>query len=171
MRIHLKVACVLAAEAGFSGAVFKEVARHPVVFPGAGKALHCFTEVAAMQLCATLTGRPHQDHRETGLKRHRDEGGLAVARYSLDADLLRVHGGVGFKVVQAARRAPGPGTQRSPVIGLAGLASVNETDDAFSQPSAVVRLDAARIDGRVAPSRLDQLDRTSVVSGKSVDLG
>ena len=61
------------------------------------------------------------------------------------------------RVVEAARRAPGPRAQRAPVVRLARLALVDQADDALRQARAVVGLDAGRIDRRVAPAGGDQL--------------
>ena len=57
---------------------------------------------------------------------------------------LGVHGGIGLEVIEPARRAPGPGAQRAPVVRLARLALVDQADDAFGQAGAVVGLDAGR---------------------------
>ena len=82
---------------------------------------------------------------------------FAVTRNAFDADFLRVHGGIGFEIIQSARRAPGPRAQRAPVIRLARLAFVDEADDAFRQSRAVVGLNAVGTDRRVTPARGDEL--------------
>ena len=64
---------------------------------------------------------------------------------------------IGLEIVERARRAPRPRAQRAPVVRLARLALVDEADDALRQPGAVVGLDAAGIEGRVAPAVGDQL--------------
>ena len=155
--IHRHVAGVLAAEGGFGGAVLQEVAGHPVVFAGAGQVLHGFAEIAAVQFGAAFAGGADEHDGEARVEGHGHQRGLAVARNALDADLLGVHGFVGFQIIQAARRAPGPGAQRAPVVRLARLAFVDQADDALGQARAVVGLDAAGIDGGVAPAGGDQL--------------
>ena len=64
---------------------------------------------------------------------------------------------VGLEIVETARRAPRPRAQRAPVVGLAGLALVDEADDAARQARAVVGLNAAGVERRVAPAVGDQL--------------
>ena len=74
---------------------------------------------------------------------------------------------VGFEIVEPARRAPRPGAQRAPVVGLARLALVDQADDPFRQAGAVVRLNARRADRRVAPASGDQLLRgRRIASGR-----
>ncbi len=156
MRVHRQVAGVLAAELGFGRAVFQEVAGHPVVFAGAGEALDGFAEIPAVQFRAAFARGADERHGEARLEGERDERGLAVARHAFDADLLRVHGGIGFKAVQSARRAPGPGAERTPVVRLARLALVDEADDALGQARAVVGLNAVGIDRGIAPAGGDE---------------
>ena len=50
--------------------------------------------------------------------------------------------GLCLQVVQHATGAPGPGSQYAPVIDLACLAFIDQTDDALSQACTVVALDA-----------------------------
>ena len=157
MRVDRDVAGVLAAERRLGRAVLQEVAGHPVVLARAGEVLDRFAEVAAMQLGAAFARRADEHDRESLVVGHRHERRLAVARDAFDADLLRVHGLVGLEVVEAARRAPRPGAQRAPVVRLARLALVDEADDARGQPGAVVGLDAAGADRRVAPAVGDEL--------------
>ena len=82
-----------------------------MVFAGAGQALDRFAEIAAMQFRAAFARGADERHGETRLKGQRDERGLAIARHAFDADLLRVHGGICFEIIQSARRAPGPGAE------------------------------------------------------------
>src|SRR4029079_840907 len=49
VRIHWNVAGILAAEVGFGGAVFDEVAGHPVILAGGGEVLDLLAPVASMQ--------------------------------------------------------------------------------------------------------------------------
>src|SRR6187549_2587543 len=76
---------------------------------------------------------------------------------ALDADPLRVHRLVGFKVVEEAAGAPSPGGERAPVVQRARLALVHEADDARRQPGAAVGLHAPGIQVRVAPSLGEEL--------------
>src|SRR5581483_11033353 len=82
---------------------------------------------------------------------HRHHRRLAVARMPLDRDMLRVHRLVGLEVVDRTARAPGPRAQRAPIIRLARLPFVAQTDDAQRQPGPVVGLNAAGIERSVAP--------------------
>ena len=120
-----------------------------------------------MQLGAAFAGRADEHDREALVERHRDERRLAVARHAFDADALRIDGLVGLEVVERARRAPGPRAQRAPVVGLARLAFVDESDDALRETRAVVGLDARGIEGREAPAVGDQL----LVAGGSLPGG
>ena len=166
MGIHRNVAGVLAAEIGLRGAVLQEVAGHPVVLARAGEVLDRFTPVAAVQLGAAFAGRTDEDHGESGVEGHGHQGGLAVARNTFDADMLGIHGLVGFEIIQAARGAPGPGAQGAPVVGFAGLALVHQTDDALGQAGAVVGLNAAGVDGGVTPAVGDQLLRGGRIAAR-----
>src|SRR5207248_2909194 len=66
--------------------------------------------------------------------------------------MLRVHGFVGLEIIEGAAGAPGPGTQRSPIIQLARLALVHQTDDAARQAGAIVCLNAGGSDDGIAPA-------------------
>ena len=150
------VAGGLAAEGRLGGAVLHEVAGHPVVF-AAGEAFDGLAEVAAKQRCAAFAGRADEHHGEALIEGHGDERGFAVARDAFDADMLGVDGGVGFEVVEAAARAPGPGAQRAPVVGLARLAVIDQADDAARKSRSVVGLHAGRIEEHKAPAVGDEL--------------
>ena len=136
---------------GQRAAVLEEVPGHPVVLARAGEVLDQLAEIAAVQLRPALARGADEADGEALVIGHRDERRLAVARESLDADLLGVDGLVGLEVVEGAARAPGPGAQRAPVLRLAGLPLVAQADDPLGQPRAVVGLDAVRDDDRVAP--------------------
>ena len=128
-----------------------------MIFAGAGQVLDSFAPVASMKLGSALTGGTDQDHRETRIECHRHQGGFAITRDTFDADLFRIHGLVGFEIVEAARSAPSPGPQRAPVVRLTGLALVDQADDAFGQTGAVVGLNAAGVDGGESPAIGDEL--------------
>ncbi len=64
---------------------------------------------------------------------------------------------VSLEVVQSAARTPGPGTQHAPIIGLAPLAPVGNSDHAAGQAGAAVGLDAVRFDQRHRPASGDEL--------------
>ncbi len=72
--------------------------------------------------------------------------GLAVARNTLNANVLRIDCRVGFEVVEPATRTPGPRAQGSPVFGLARLSLVYQPDDAAGDAGTVVCLHAGRIE-------------------------
>ena len=73
---------------------------------------------------------------------HRHQRGFPVARVPLDADLLRIDCRISLKIIERAARAPGPCAQSAPVVRLARLALVGQSDDPFRQAGAVVRLHA-----------------------------
>jgi hypothetical protein len=110
-----------------------------------------------MQLGAAFPRGAHEHDREPRVERHGDERGLAESRDAFDPDLFRVDQVVGFQIVERARRAPGPRTQRAPVVRLARPAAVGEPDDPVRQPRAMVGLDARGADRGVAPPVGDQL--------------
>ena len=62
--------------------------------------------------------------------------------------MLGVDGRIRLQIVEPARRAPGPGPQSAPVIGLARLPLIDQADDAAGDARAIVGLDASRIDRR-----------------------
>jgi hypothetical protein len=121
------------------------------------KVFDSFSPIAAVQFGAAFAGRPDQHDGKARVERHGHEGRLAVARDTFDADMFGVHRFVGFKIVESARGAPGPGAQRAPVVRLAGLALVDQPDDPFGQAGAIVRLNASRVDVSVTPAIGDQL--------------
>ena len=99
---------------GFGGAVFQEVAGHPVVFAAAGEIFHRFTPIAAMQFRAAFAGGAHQHQGEALIVRHGHQSRLAVARHTFDSDMFRIDGLVGLEIIEATARAPGPGAQGCP---------------------------------------------------------
>ena len=157
MCIDGKVASVFAAEGGFSGAVLKEVAGHPVVFAGGGEILDGFAEIAAVELGAARAGGADEHHGETRFEGHRDKGGFAEAGDAFDADDFRIYGGIGLEVIKSARGAPGPGAKRTPIIGFAGLTFVAQADDAFGETGAVIGLNAVRSNRGVTPTSGEEL--------------
>ena len=146
-----------AAERRLGRAVLEEVAGHPVVLAGAGEVLDRLAEVAAVQLRAAFAGRADEHHGEARIERHRHERRLAVARDAFDADALRVHAAIGLEIVERARRAPRPGSQRAPIVRLARLALVGQADDPLRQPRAVVGLHAGGTEEDESPSVDDEL--------------
>src|SRR5207245_769876 len=98
-----------------------------------------------------------QDDGEASVKSHRNQSGLSITRYTFDADLSCIHGRIGFEVIQSASRAPAPRAQRTPVVGLAWLTFVNETDDSFGEAGAIVGLNAVGNDCRVTPTGGEKL--------------
>ena len=71
--------------------------------------------------------------------------------------ILRGHMRIAAQEIHRAAGAPGPGTQRAPIIHLARLALVHQADDALGQACAVVGLDAAGIEDGIAPSQRQDL--------------
>ena len=133
MRINGQIRSGSTAECGLLGGVLHVVAGHPVISPRRCQVLQALAEITTIKLCSTRTARCNQSHCKPLIKRHRDQRGLAVARHTGDADSFRIDAGFGFKVIQCARRTPTPGTKRAPVVGLAGLAMIRQTDDAARQ--------------------------------------
>src|SRR5208282_5378000 len=85
---------------------------------------------------------------------------LAVARQAFDANLLRIHLHLRVlpEVGDQLADAPLPRAQRTPIVRLARLTLVDQTNDALPQTvAAAVRLDAVRIDAPVAPTVLQRL--------------
>src|SRR6185369_5451467 len=76
---------------------------------------------------------------------------------SFKRDLLRINERVLLEEIDQLARTPGPGAERAPVVDLARLTFVDETDDALPQLviGAAVGLDAARIEIAVAPAERD----------------
>src|SRR5262249_28739439 len=74
-----------------------------------------------------------------------------------ERDLLRINERILLEEIDQLARTPGPRTERAPVVDLARLAFVDETDDALPQlvVVAAVVLDAARIEIAVAPAERD----------------
>src|SRR5579872_872153 len=74
-----------------------------------------------------------------------------------EADHFCVHSFVRLEIIQRPAGAPGPCPQRAPIIRLAGLAFIDQADDTLCQTGAVIGLNAAGADRRVAPSLCENL--------------
>src|SRR3954469_15495315 len=72
-------------------------------------------------------------------------------------DLLCINERVLLEEIDQLARTPGPGAERAPIIDLARLTFIDETDDALPQliVGTAVRLDAAGIEIAVAPTERD----------------
>src|SRR5258708_39979548 len=68
-----------------------------------------------------------------------------------------IHRGIRLEIIQCARGAPGPRPQRTPVIGLARLAVVDQSDDTLGETRAVIGLNARGAQECVAPTVREQL--------------
>ena len=123
----------------------------------AGEVLNCFAEIASVRFGTTFPGGTDQHDRKARIKRHGHQRGLPKTRDAFNADALGVYCLVGFEIVETARGTPGPRPQRTPILRLAKLALVCQTDDAFPEARAIVCLNAARVDERVTPAVSDQL--------------
>src|SRR5260221_5753032 len=145
MRINRDAARVLRTAPGFRRSVFNKISRHPVIF-SAGQTFHGLPEIATMQSSAAFAGRTDQSHREPRLECKSNQGGFAVPRHAFNSHMRRIDQWVRFKVVKRARRTPGPCAKRTPVVGLAGLASVNQPDNTPCHARTVVGLNACWID-------------------------
>src|SRR5262245_26065990 len=123
-----------------------------MVFAGAREVFYQLAEIAAAECRAALAGRADKADGEALVVGHRDQRGFAITRKPLDANMPGVHRFVGLEIIERATRAPRPGAQRSPVVGVARLAFVAQADDALRQTRAVVGLNAGRNDDGVAPA-------------------
>jgi len=90
-----------------------------MVFARPGDVFHQLAPIAAVNLGAAFAGGTDEGDGETLVIGHGHDRSLTIARVALQADLLGVHGFVGFKIIQDAAGAPGPGTQRTPIAGSA----------------------------------------------------
>src|SRR5580765_984630 len=108
-----------------------------------------------MELGSAFTRGSDQDDGEALIEGHGHQRRLAVARHPFDADFPGVDGAIRLEIVEAARGTPGPRPQRAPVVVLAMLAAIDQTDDPAGQARAVVGLDAAWIDGGITPAVSD----------------
>src|SRR5205814_145761 len=152
-----QVAGVLAAKSGFGRSVLQEISSHPVIFAGASEIFYGFAKIAAVQFGAAFAGGADEHKSETCVECHGDQRGLAVARNAFDADVLGVHSFVGFEIIQAARCSPSPGSQRAPVVRLARLSFVDQSNDSLGEARAIVGLNAYGVDVGVAPAVGDEL--------------
>ena len=108
-----------------------------------------------MEFGPALAGRANQRDGDARLKSLGHQGRLAVARHTFDAHFFRIHlrVGIGFKVVNQPADAPTPSAQSAPVVGLARLALVDETNNPLTQRiAAAVCLNAGGINGAITPS-------------------
>src|SRR5579859_1286500 len=112
-------------------------------------------KLASQDLRAAFARGSDKANGETWIVGHGNQRGFSVARKTLDADLPRIHRFVGLQVVQSAAGAPSPGAQRAPIIELARLAFIGQTDNARGQTTAIIGLKAGGDDHRIAPA-LDQ---------------
>src|SRR5215471_20285354 len=71
---------------------------------------------------------------------------------AFESDSFGVHGLVGFEVIESAACAPGPGSQRSPIIQLARLPFVTQADDALFEACAIVGLHGGGNDCGITPA-------------------
>src|SRR5438105_685611 len=102
-----------------------------MVFPGGGEIFNRFAEVAAIELGSALAGRAYQNDGEAGFEGHRHQRGFPKSRDAFNADVLGIDSGIGFQIIQSSACAPSPGTKRSPIIGLAWLTFVDESNDSL----------------------------------------
>src|SRR5215510_334721 len=74
-----------------------------------------------------------------------------------ERDLLGINERVLFEEIYQLARTPGPCAERAPVVDLARLTFIDETDDSLAQLVVVtaVALDAARIEIAVSPAEGD----------------
>src|SRR5712671_1097197 len=109
------------------------------------------------ELGTALTRRTDEPGQHPRLVDQSGQCGFAVPRMSFKCDLLRINERVLLEETDQLARTPGQGAERAPVVDLARLTFVDETDDALPQliVGAAVGLDAARIEIAVAPAERD----------------
>src|SRR5947209_3263398 len=94
---------------------------------------------------------------ETLIVGHCHERCFAIARQAFDAHLFCVHGFVGLKIVERAAGTPGPCTQRAPIVKLAWLPLVAQTNNSARQTRTVVGLNRVRDNNGIAPALCQNL--------------
>src|SRR5580658_2847195 len=109
-----------------------------MIFTAAGDVLNHFTPIATGKFRAAFTGGAHISNGKALIVSHRDNGRLAPARVSFEADLLGVNRRIGFKIIESAARTPRPCAQNAPVFRLAILALVHQADDSSTKAGAVI---------------------------------
>ena len=154
MRVNGDISC------GFGrigGAVFDEVAGHPIEFP-ARKVLYRFTEDVSVKFCPTLARRANKANRDPGIKGLGNQGGLAVTRNTFDSDLAGVHVGVWRcrEIVDQSTQTPSPSSQCPPIFWFAGHSFVAQANDSHFE-MVVVGLDRVWVDGSISPTVFDGL--------------
>ena len=85
-----------------------------------------------MELYAALAGGTDKPHGDTGFKGLGDNGRLAVTGKAFDANLLCVHHGFRMllEVIDEPADAPLPGAEGAPLVRLARLTFIGQTNDA-----------------------------------------
>src|SRR5207302_4251847 len=132
--------------------IFEKVARYPMVFAGARHVADLLAEIAAEEFGAGFSGRTDVSNGETRIVGHGEECRLAITRVAFQANLFGVDGFIGFKIVEGAAGSPGPSAECAPIIELAGLTFVDETNDAFGEARTVVRLHTYWDEEGIAPA-------------------
>ena len=102
MGVDGKVAGVFGAGFGLGGAVFEEVAAHPMVLAGSGEVLDHFAEIATKETGAAFAGGTNEGDSEAGIESHGDERSFTKTRDAFYADFFRIHGEIGFEVIERA---------------------------------------------------------------------
>ena len=111
--------------------VLKKIAGHPVILGGRSKIFHLLAEFTSENFGASFTRGSNKGNRQTRLVRHGDQGGLSVTREAFNAHLFGVNGFVGLEIVERTARAPSPRPERTPVVQLARLPLVDQTNDSL----------------------------------------
>src|SRR5262249_61168968 len=129
-----------------------------VVPAAARQVLQQFAKDVALELGTAGPGGRDEPGRDPRVKGRGDQRCLAVSGHPGNADLLRIDARirVGLEIVNETTDPPGPGAQRAPVVGFAGLALVGQANNAFAQ-LVVVPLNAVGIDGAVPPGFVERL--------------
>src|SRR4030095_1130793 len=110
-----------------------------------------------MKFGSTCTRRTNESDCESLIIRHRNQCSFAVTRESFDTDLFCVHGLVRLEVIECTTCAPGPRTQRTPVVQLARVALIAKANYSLGKTGTIVGLNGGWNQTRVSPTLCEQL--------------
>jgi len=125
--------------------VLDKVGSHPVILTGSREALDLLADQMAPELGTALARRTDEAGKHARLVDQSSQRGFAIPRMPFEGDLLGINERVLLEEIYQLARTPSPGAERAPVVDLASLTFVDETDDALPQlvVVAAVGLDAA----------------------------
>src|SRR6201987_2761104 len=88
-----------------AGGIYK-IPRHPLGSAAGPPAPPLLSGTAAIEICPAFTRLTDISDREPLIVGHRYQSSLSIARVPFDPNLLRIHGFVGFEVIQCTARRP-----------------------------------------------------------------